>query len=385
MNNQRDKSIDILTTYPVFRYGMLLLKKNRAKNFITQNVIISITVTLLIVLSSVIDGTLFLSKEDIGLLEHPAIWAFIAAQIFIPIVLVKSLEKFLEIPQWEQGIISRDFLNQKFVVYLEVFKSNVSRQTNLGRVVYSIFISIGFVGFIWNSYQNQLPVKFLGFDFWDSINHPYGYWITRFYKFYLWVILFPPLAHIQVLLLFSVRDLVKDATLTDNLNLNPYHQDNCGGASIFIDTVLKPVFPILIISSMLTLCVFIVHQKFDPTTILSLSLTNIVCLMLYFIPAFSFRRAILNEKKRHLDEIATIQNKILLLIYKKKWESFTDEDDKKVDIINSLANISRQIRGISNWPHLTSLLKLQGLILSPSVIGVVIKLTQPIISQIVHR
>ena len=370
---------EILGYYPVFRY-VRWLKKVGIKSTVNQNFFISSLMALFLLLAAIVDGTLFLKKENIGFFEHPAIWAFLILQAFIPFSLFKSIEKFLETPICGQLNFKKKFIDAEFPKYVELIKKYASRSNNISRFIFILFVTVGFIGFTWNSYQNQFPIKFLGFDFWDSINHTWGYWITRLYKFYLWVVLFPTLAHLQIFVLFTIRNFLINASMSENFFILAYHPDGCGGVRVFIDTSIRPIIPIMAIISILTLNVVLIHQKFDPTTLLGLLTTIIIFIAVYLIPASALRKTMIMEKKKKISKIIKFQDSLLADIFSKKKAISIK---KNVEDINGLINISKHIKSLPNWPHFRFIIKFLSFIISPTFISILIKHTLPYLIQLI--
>lgn len=366
----------ILLSYRAFNI-FKLIDKIGINSVQFQNLSFVLAIVIFIILAAIIDNVLILSNNNIGLLEHPSIWAFIAIQAIVPSALLQSVKNFITIPKWSKLNLPLDFLNKEFVNFLDSFTQVASRSTNWSKFIYGVFISLGLIGFIWNTYQNQMPYRFLGFDFWDSKNHQFCYWITRIYKFYLWVFFFPAIAHLQISILISMRKLLIHLSNNNLLRLEPYHYDQCGGVKQFIDTVLKPMIPILIIMGILTVCVLSVHDKIDVTTVLNIVITILAFFAFYFIPAISLRQVIKNEKKRQLIEISEAQNAIFsnAIIELKEMGRIKSN----VDAIMSFNILSDKIKSLPNWPHLKYVLKMVSIAISPSFISILLRNIIPFI------
>jgi hypothetical protein len=358
-------------SYSALAYLQLpkLLDSIRYINLINTG--IALLFLLVFLIGAKLDKAYFIRDEGIGLFEHPGIFVFLLAQILIPSVLIRSTIAFVNIPKTGASIISKKFLEFKYKSHLDTFFNTISRRNNIGRLAYSMLVSIGVVVFIWNTYQNQQPFRFLGFDFWDSICNPWGYSATRVYKFYIWVMLIPAYVHIQFSLVLAVRRLLRSLENEEALELEPYHIDACGGVKVFIDTVLNPMVPVVFVSSALTLSAFMVHGKFDITTIGGLAMTCLVVAFVYFIPVLSLRRTIRTEKNRKLDKIGRIQNNQ----YRKIVDGKLNPDFVKeaTEIINALAGFSITIRKIPNWPQLDKVARLFGLAMAPQFFAILLK------------
>src|SRR5690242_17480857 len=69
-----------------------LVRRRFRVSFINQCLLTAAVPVVAVVIGSLIDGTLFLPGQDVGLLEHPAFWSSIGLQIALPISLRHSLE-----------------------------------------------------------------------------------------------------------------------------------------------------------------------------------------------------------------------------------------------------------------------------------------------------
>lgn len=354
------KTDKIFICYPVFK-GINQIIFFSKKNIAYKSLFITFFLLSLIVLSSFLDHSLILPGRDIGLIEHPVIWSFIIIQAVIPFSVnsaVTELSNFFS----EKEIINSEV---DLSYYVSLLHKQVSRNTNLSRVLYFLLVITGFICFVWNSYQNQLPFKFLGCDFWDSIIHTWGYWITRVYKLFLWGVFFPSVIHIQLSILIVLNKLLKNAIAENFFKLNPYHQDDHGGFGKLIKIIINPFIPILVIASVAVLCVLLKHGRLDITSIIGLCILSFLFIVIYFVPALALRRVIKFEKKRQLGEITHTQNGIFYSLLKNNISTNIHE---KIETLNGLDPISKQIKDISNWPYLSMIVKIIGIVNTPVLI-----------------
>jgi hypothetical protein len=250
--------------------------------------------------------------------------------------------------------------------YITVFKKGTLRQTNLSKFSYSFLTLVGLVCFTWNSFQNQSPIKFLGFDFWDSSNHQFGYWLTRGYKLYLWVFFLPAIIHIHISILSVLYKLLKDAEKSNFFVLRPYNQDEHAGVGVIIKIAINPSLPILILGSLSVLGAFFIHGQIGVTPVIGLCILSLLFLLVYLIPAIQLRKIIKSEKKNQLSEIAEKQNSIYFTLISKEKSKVEPEDLEK---LNSLTIIYEQVKSISTWPYWKSMLKVIGFINIPLLIS----------------
>lgn len=355
----------VFKSYPVFRFIAWItsfLKWSLDKRaLLLTGIFIALTI-----LASSIDHTFTMIGTDLGLIQHPAIWMFFIIQAVIPFSICIALTRFLCFLKGNEIIQPETDLS----IYTDFFQKFINRKTNLSQLVFVLATTIGLISFVWNSFQNQQPYKFLGFDFWDSINHLFGYCITRLYKFFLWVLFFPAIVHIHVAMIITLKKLLNDAVEKGFLTLRPYHQDETGGVSEIIKAAINPFIPVLLVVAFTVLSVIIVHHKVEATPIIGLCMLNFLFVMVYIIPATSLNKIIKIQKKSQVKEITETQNSIFNTLIRHEE---TDRLFRNVDSLNGMLPVIKQIKSIPDWPYFNRVSKLIGLINFPVIIGLINK------------
>ncbi len=359
--------------YPAFRLGKRVAFFFR-ESVIKQSVFLGALFFVFFIIGALIDQTLIMKGRDVGLFEHPTIWAFLVIQMTAPYFFKKSIEKLFLFLKGNDIIDSKIELSS----YSSLFKQQVSRQMNFSKFSYVTLLVVGFICFAWNSFQNQAPLKFLGFDFWDSFYHPFGYWITRVYKFYLWVFFLPAIIHIHISILFLLRKLLIDAGKDNFFILKPYNQDEYAGVGIIIKIAINPPIPVLILGSISLLGAFFIHGQIGITPVIGLCLLSLLFFLVYLIPAIQLRKIIKAEKKRQLSEITEKQNSLYFTLVKK------DKPENEFDNLNSLTTVFEQVKSISVWPYWKFMLKIVGVINIPLIITIG-KNLWPLISKVFQK
>jgi hypothetical protein len=349
----------VFTNYPIFIYLKMFNIFGR-KRFADKSLFFTLLFGVLFVIASFFDRTLFMGDKNIGLFEHPTIWSFIILQAIIPYSISKTINGFYRLLNNNEIFDPKEKLSE----YIQIVNKQTLLQTNISRFFYSSFVAIGLICFIWNSYQNQLPYTFVGFDYWDSFYHPLGYWITRVYKFYLWVFFLPTLIHIQLVLLYTLNCLLKNAIKEKFIILKPYHQDGYGGTGIIIKTLINPLIPILLVTVLSVVSVLLIHHKLGATPIIGLFVICLLLITIYLIPALSLNNIIKSEKKRQLEEINHTQDLIYLSLINNKEKNTISSDAETLD---ALSKVALQIKSISNWPYIKLVAELVGIINIPAL------------------
>lgn len=356
-----DEANKIYDAYPVFKFNKTVrVFRNHSER---QSVVVTAVFALLVALASWIDHTFLLPGTGIGLFEHPAIWTFLILQAVIPFVFKKTVNNLFGFLEGAEIVKEGTDLSK----YRTAFTKHVYRKTNAARVIYVLLITIGLACFVWNSFQNQDPYRIVGFDFWDSINHVFGYWVTRVYKFYLWVLFFPSIGHMQISLLLTLNKLLKDAIKEHFFSLKPFHQDECGGVGKIIKIAVDPCIPVLLIAALSVLSVLLIHRQLSVTPIVGICLLSALFVVVYLIPAVTLRKIIQSEKKRQLTEVTQTQN---AFFYKLSDTNESGSLSRNLETINGLAPIYKQIKSISSWPYLNSVIKVVGIVNLPILMNI---------------
>lgn len=361
---------EILSKYWIFRITnwMKLIKISSVGK---QLNILSIICVLIIISIGFVDNSFFIEGSGLGLLEHPSIWFLITLQFILPYTLCKISQKLLNKNNYTHSIIDDTYFINEYPKVVNDFSDFICLKTALSKIIFSNLMAIGIICFAWNSFQNQRPIQFLGFDFWDSSNHLYGYLISRFYKLYLWVGVLPASSHIIIGFILLTQKMIKTARELNLIELKPYHQDGAGGSKIYVDTIIKPLSMPLICIIMLSFVVIIIHQKLDITVIMNLNFIALIFLLLYLIPILTLRKVIYEEKNKQLRKINLYQEEILKEFY--KCDKTEKHKKEYVELLNELNSLLLKIKSVSTIPSLKYVVKIITIINSPTLLNLIQK------------
>jgi hypothetical protein len=344
----------LLSSYPAFAYSRV--PGIGHQNVLWCNVALTAAMAMVLVISSWIDGTLWMQGRAVGFLEHPGIITFLLAQAYVPFVAVKAVEQLAKPEDFATSALSPSFIANEVAPAWDRYSTSVKRKDGRGWRLYKLLFLIGFLAVAWNSIQNQDPIRFVHFDFWDSALHPFGYWSTRVYKSYLWLLIIPAITHLLILSALSVRAIIIAAGKTkDGLVLDPYHEDGCGGVKVIVNALLRPMRPIALLAALLAFDAFYVHAKFDLTTIGGFTLTLAFFAMIYVTPAISLRRTIRREKQRQIQELRKKQTELYSSLYRST--TATVQSDVAQTIL-SLSEVCKNVANIPEWPQLRTALNI---------------------------
>jgi len=370
---------EILSKYWIFRVTNWM-KLIKISSIVNQLNVLSIICVLLIISIGFVDNSFFIEGSGLGLLEHPSIWFFITLQFILPYTINKISQKLLNKNSFIHSVIDDTYFVHEYPKVVNDFIDFIRLKTVLSKTIFSNLIAIGIICFAWNSFQNQRPIQLLGFDFWDSSNHLYGYFISRFYKLYLWVGLLPAASHIIIGFILLIKKMIKTAKELNLIELKPYHQDGAGGSKIYIDTIIKPLNMPIIIIIILSFVIIIIHQKLDITVIITLNFIALIFLLLYLIPILTLRKVIYEEKNKQLRKINLYQDEILKEFY--KCDKTGKHRKEYFELLNELNSLLLKIKSISTIPSLKYVVKIITIINSPTLLNLIQKYLIPYIFNI---
>jgi hypothetical protein len=77
------------------------------------------------------------------------------------------------------------------------------------------------------------PLSTFHHDVFDSAGHPFGFYATKTYLFFLYVFVYAPAVFLAMHVTASMISILKFLCRDEVLRINFFHPDNCGGTSLF--------------------------------------------------------------------------------------------------------------------------------------------------------
>jgi hypothetical protein len=338
--------------------------------FFSQCCIIAALAAAVILIGSALDGSLILPGRSIGLLEHPGIWIFFVLQVALPLLIRYSLKKLIKARSKirevaKSGAKMSDLVIRPLVAFLRL-------KDRESRFAATIIYSAGLAAFVWNTYQNELPGVIIPYDFWDSKNFVFGFWLTRIYKLYMLGWFLPYIGMIHVGILVVVLRIIRRARVSGNLKLIPFHPDGVGGLGFVPGLVTTPIIVTVLVSSISTAAAFEVHRAADVTPIMGLTIIILATGIAYVIPILVLRADIVAMKRETVAKLRYLQQ-----TYYSKIVDSGKIDFEKVrngnEALDYFERVCARIQSISNYPHLKRLLGYLALAITPSIASLIIK------------
>ena len=342
----------------------------RVTSFTKQSFIISALSAGLMLVASSIDKSLYFPGRDVGFLEHPAVWGFLALQTVLPISLARSLKK-LEHTTIEGGaIVNQPAKTSNLIV--PAVREFLKLKHRWSRLAAAVVYLVGVAAWVFNSIQNQFPNVMVPYDFWDSSTYVFGYGVTRIYKGYLLMVLIPYLALVYTAILVAMLGVVREARLSGKLKLLPFHPDKVGGLNVVASLISKPIILTLVVGAGTTAGAFAVHRAMDVTPTGGLITLLGWALLTYLIPILVLRTDIVAMKRDLITRIRqTQQSKYSSVLEGTPVEFKVLEEEHEAFEYFDL--VCSKIESISTVPHWKRLFAFIGLAATPSLITFVLK------------
>lgn len=339
--------------------------------FMGQCFIVAAVPILAVLVGGVIDGSLFLPGRNIGLFEHPGIWAFFGIQIALPISVHYSLKELLRARVRLRAVGALD--KQTSIDLTHPLLGHLNLASGSSKLLASFLYTFGLVAFVWNTYQNQLPSIVVPYDFWDSKNYPFGFGITRIYKFYLFVWFLPYIALLHVAILMVALRLIRSARLSGKLKLLPFHPDGVGGLGFVPELVTRPLIVAVLIGTVPMAAAFYVHRAADITPLMGLGILLLTAGIAYFVPILALRVDLMATKRAMVEKLRWLQQASFSEVFEKRKLDF-EKLKAGNEGIEGLEKLCAAIKNISNYPHLKRLIGVATLTFTPFVITLLGKL-----------
>lgn len=357
-----------------YRVGRLL-----KLGFLGQCLLTTAATVFILLLGSGFDGGLVLTGRNVGMLQHPGIWAFFCLQVALPLSIRRSMTRLLRAHSKLRalGALDRDWPDATIGPLLRFLNLRDPESKFVATVLYCV----GLAAFVWNTYQNQRPGIVVPYDFWDSKTYVFGFWLTRLYKLYLFGWLLPYIALVHIAVLVVVLRLIRKARIAGQLKLMLFHPDGVGGFGFVPGLVTTPITVAMLISSLPTAAAFEVHRAADVTPLIGLAIVLLSAGIGYIVPVLALRSDLVALKRSMLSQVGEQQQAYYTSIIEHgnvDFESIRAGNEG----IKYFESVSSAIRSLSNYPHLRRLVGYMGLAITPSVISLVLKLGEGLIPVI---
>mgnify|MGYP001060926717 CR=1 FL=1 len=220
------------------------------RKFLIRDTVITGSFLCLFLVIGFFEKNLMLPGDGLGLFQHKTIWIFLLMSVFVPL----AIRQVLAEPNCVLEKNTVENIKTKFLTISQLPSTSV---------LFTTARTVGFLCFVGNTLQNAYIFNRLPFDFWDSINYPISYGVTRLYKFYLFACLIPIIIIYVYILLKAIAKLIilDDNEIKDYPALNDKHLNNL--CNLGLNVMLILIIPVIISS----IVVYMTHDRFDPTTV----------------------------------------------------------------------------------------------------------------------
>lgn len=256
------------------------------------------------------EKNLILPQNGKGLLQHENIWMFLTLNFLLPILISKFIKK------------AECDIDKSTYIDLKKKFTDISHR-NFTIFLFNLFRVIGFIIFIFNSLQNANLINKLPFDFWDSINYPLCYVVSRVHKFYFFSHFIPTMLLYAYILIVSLSKLIESS----GDKFISYPIKNYVELNVLCNLGLDILLTIVISFTAFCLIVYSIHNRFDITTITTIIISvgcSGITILMYMLLAKNYYVRISNYVKKNIKKIDTQLSEIHQYVLKTQVSQVCD-------------------------------------------------------------
>lgn len=259
------------------------------RKYLTRDVVITSSFLSLFLVIGFFENNLILSDNGLGLFQHKSIWFFLITSVFVPF----AIRQVLVEPSCSLEKNTIENIKAKFLEISQLPSTSV---------LFTVTRTVGFLCFVGNTLQNAHLFNHLPFDFWDSINYPISYGVTRLYKFYLFAHLIPIIVIYIYILLKAISELIilDDKDIKEYPALNDKHLNSL--CDMGLNVMLILIIPFIISS----IVVYLTHDRFDPTTVTTFIVAfacTVGSMLMYMLMVKNFYISMLKYSQKNIQMI----------------------------------------------------------------------------------
>lgn len=210
--------------------------------------------------AAVLDHALYLSGEDIGLLEHPGIPTILLADAASLALLGSAARRFLRLPG--RLPVTSEPANRRYLRRAIASGRSIILLQGRAGALYVFSAGLGTLFWLQNAIQTRDALAFYGRDVFDSSEHRFSYVAFRIVLWGSWGVLYPYVA----VAFLGISGTVYRATATlarhGRLEYRLFHPDRSGGFATIGDISFAAIMAVLVLYASLAV-VMVTHQKLN--------------------------------------------------------------------------------------------------------------------------
>lgn len=297
---------------------MIWLAKKRVSVAITLILIIAAAI---VVLCSYLDKTVHLPGDGRGLANHYGIWAIFVTSPLLVLLAHATQQRFV----FTIRTINRYTVNADVP---QVLREMVDKHINSlhmnarSRYVFWLLVVVGWYWWLVNVKQTIYPFDSYQNDVFDAYPHTLGFISFKLYLGFVWVVVYPVISYSAGHIFVSMVAVLKHMRDRALFRLDYFHQDDCGGVSVFGAINLR----LLAMSSLvlLTALAILLTHRGNYVSIWSSIVTCILLMIAQSVVGVYYIHVFVRQKKIEL--LAQINKRLnRSLISLGRQDSFPDD------------------------------------------------------------
>lgn len=258
-----------------------------------------------VALCSFLDNTITIPDDGRGFANHYGIWAiFVSSPVLVLLASATRLRFVRTVQALNKYTVGNEVpttLRERVNEHLESL--HFRRRT---RYVFWIFLILGWYWWLVNVDQTLFPFDSYGNDVFDAYPHLLGFLSFKAYLGILWVFIYPFLAYATLHIFISMIAILKYMSDNELFKLDYFHEDNCGGVSVF-GTINSMILSMTFIVFITVLAILFTH-KWDYISIWSSVIISFFLIIIQSILGVYYLHTFVRQKKR---EVLTVINRFL--------------------------------------------------------------------------
>lgn len=207
------------------------------------------------------DHTFYIDGDSLGLMELPGVWAILVGDMLTMSIVQQMAHQAEKLTAKFPAV--RNELTKRYLKRARATLLNAIYLRSRHALIFAKISIFALLFWLNNLYQTLDPIRFYGYDVFDSKQHIAGFVAARIVFFVSWVVLVPYMAYVCLAISYTFFKLIRTLRGKSLLSFDLFHPDGCGGHA-FLGTInVRFITGMLVIYGELTM-VLIQHKKLNP-------------------------------------------------------------------------------------------------------------------------
>jgi len=198
---------------------------------------VALLLPALIAIGCWLDGTWAMAGDNKGFSQYYGFWViFVTTPVIFLLTsqLVGSFIGYFEDPEAYCGNLTNESKRRVQTLVTRHIRSLEGRSRSFWILMFVLLVFLFWWTFnVVNTWAPTKPFETFGHDVFDTSAHPFGFYTTKVYLFFVFVLVYGPAAYVALHVTASMISILKLLSTRGLLQVDVFHADNCGGTSRF--------------------------------------------------------------------------------------------------------------------------------------------------------